>query len=200
MNKTKKVTGFTIIETIVVIAITALVFAAVSWAIISFYRANGYIINQSYAVNSARKGVETMVREIREATYSDTGAYPIVSATGTEFIFYSDIDRDKNIEKIRYTLSGSDFERGEIEAVGNPPVYSEADEITGVLSEYVRNSESQPAFTYFDSAGNEIADLSDVSEISLVKINLIVNVIEGRAPDEFTLRSTAQIRNLKTNL
>ncbi len=200
MTLKKKTAGFTIIETVTVVAITALVFAAVSWAIISFYRANGYIIQQSFAVNSARKGVETMVREIREASYSDTGAYPIISASSTEFIFYSDIDRDKNVEKIRYTLNGSNFERGEVEAVGNPPDYGAAPEATVVLSEYVRNSGTQPVFTYFDSSDNEIADPSDVSEISLVKVNLIVNVVEGRAPEEFTLRSTAQIRNLKTNL
>ena len=193
-------TGFTLVETLAVIAITALVFAAVSWAITSFYRVNSYIIQQSLAVNSARSGVERMVREIREAAYSDTGAYPIISASGTEFIFYSDIDRDQNIEKIRYTLNGSNFERGEVEATGSPLVYNDENEMVSILSEYVRNSESQPVFSYFDSSDNEIADLSDVSEISLAKVNLIVNVIEGRAPDEFTLSSTAQIRNLKTNL
>lgn len=200
MRRIRKKNGFTLIETLAVIAITALVFAAASWAITSFYRANSYIIQQSFAVNSARKGVEKMVREIREASYSDTGAYPVVSASSTEFVFYSDIDRDSNVEKVRYSLKGSDFERGIIKASGDPPVYNPADETASVLSPYVRNSESQPVFTYFDSSGNQVADLSNVSGITLAKVRLIVNVVEGRAPDEFTLRSTAQIRNLKNNL
>ncbi len=192
--------GFTVIETLVIIAITVLVLAAVSWAIVSFYRANSYIIHQAYAINSARNGVEMAVREIREAVYSDTGAYPIVSASTTEFVFYSDIDRDNNVEKVRYTLNGFSFERGEVEATGNPLVYNDANEISGILSEYVRNSAGQPVFTYYDSSGNEIVDLGNITAITLVRISLIVNVIEGMAPDEFTLQSTAQIRNLKTNL
>ena len=203
MSPVKKQTsnaGFTLVETLAVIAITALIFVAVSWAITSFYRANSYIIQQSLSINSARKGVEKMVREIREAAYSDTGAYPIVSASSTEFVFYSDINRNNNVEKVRYSLKGSNFERGVIEASGDPPVYNPADETAKVLSAYVRNSESQPVFTYFDSSGNQIADLSNVSGITLVKVRLVVNVAESRTPDEFTLRSTAQIRNLKTNL
>jgi len=192
--------GFTLIETVAVIGITALVFAAVSWAIVSFYRANSYIIHQAYAVGSARKGTEVMTREIREATYSDTGGYPVVSADTSEFVFYSDVDRDNSIERVRYFLDGTDFKRGEIKASGDPLVYNAANEKISVLSEYVRNTGSQPIFTYYDSSGNEVSDLSNVADITLVKTRLVVNVIEGRAPEEFTLRSTAQIRNLKTNL
>jgi len=192
--------GFTIIETLTTIAITVLALGAVSWAIISFYRANGYIIQQAIAVDNARRGIEMMIQEIREASYSDTGAYPIVSVSNTELIFYSDIDRDNNVERVRYTLNGSILERGEIEAAGDPLVYDESNEITGVLSEYVRNSAAQPLFIYFDSSGNEITDLDNVNKITLVKINLIVDVLEDRVPEEFILKSTAQMRNLKTNL
>lgn len=199
-NTTARAGGFTLIETIAVIAITSLVFAAVSWAIISFYRANGYIIHQAYAVDSARKGIEVMTREIREAAYSDTGAYPIVSADSSEFIFYSDIDRDSSIERVRYFLDGSDFKRGVIKASGDPLIYDPANETISVLSEYVRNTQSQPVFTFYDSSGNEVAGSGNVADITLVGTRLVVNAVEGRAPEEFTLRSTAQIRNLKTNL
>lgn len=192
--------GFTLIETIAVIAITSLVFAAVSWAIISFYRANSYIIHQAYAVDSARKGLEIMTREIRGATYSDTGAYPIVSASDTEFIFYSDIDSDNSIERVRYFLDGSNFKRGVIKASGDPLSYDPANESISVLSEYVRNTPSQPVFTFYDSSGNEVANPNNVAGITLVGTRLVVNAAEGGASKEFTLRSTAQIRNLKTNL
>lgn len=192
--------GFTLIETLVVIFITSLVFVAASWAIITFYRANGFIMHQASAIQSATKGVETMVREIREASYADTGAYPIVSASDMEFVFYSDTDRDNNIERVRYFLDGSDFSRGEIESSGNPLRYEASDEVVSVLSVYSRNDAGDPIFSYFDSSGTEIPDLSDITNITFVRVNLIVNVVEGRAPNEFNLRSTAQIRNLKTNL
>ncbi len=192
--------GFTLIETVAVISMTALIFAAVSWAIVSFYRANAFIIQQSFAINNARKGVEKMVKEIREATYSDTGSYPIVSASSSEFIFYSDIDKDNKVERIRYTFNGTNLEKGEIKSSGDPLVYDPVNEKVSVASEYIRNSAQQPVFSYFDSQGNEVVNLSNVSDISLVKIKLVVNIVPGRAPEEFTLYSTAQIRNLKNNL
>lgn len=193
-------TGFTLIETLVVIFITSLVFVAASWAIITFYRANGFIMHQASAIQSATRGVETMVREIREASYADTGAYPVVSASNLEFVFYSDTDRDNSIERVRYFLDGTDFKRGEIEASGDPLRYEASDEFVATLSVYSRNDAGDPIFSYFDSSGAEISDLNNITNITLVKVNLIVNVVEGRTPNEFNLRSTAQIRNLKTNL
>lgn len=191
--------GFTMLETIIAITIFTLMMGAVSFSIVSFYRANSYTLNASFAVDSAGRGVETMVREIREATYSDTGAYPVVSAATNSFVFFSDIDKDAKIEKTRYFLDGAIFKKGEIEASGNPPVYQSGDEVFVILSEYVRNGAS-PVFEYYDVLGNQISDLNQVADIALIKVRLIVNVDPNMPPGDFTLYSTAQLRNLKTNL
>lgn len=192
--------GMTLVETIVAVGITAMVLGVISWTLISFYRSNAYIIQEAVAVNDARREVEMMVREIREATYSDTGAYPLVSASSTEFIFYSDIDKDNNVERIRYSLNGTTLERGETEATGTPLVYDTGNESVTTLSPYVRNGTTTPLFRYFDSAGNEVLDTTNLSSISLVKIRMVVNVVESRNPEEFTIYSTAQIRNFKPDL
>lgn len=192
--------GFTAIESVVVVAVFSFLIAAISSSILYFYRANSYTVEQSYALNSARKGMETMVYEIRETAYSDTGAYPVALAADNSFEFYSDVDRDASVERIRYFLDGSNLKRGELQSSGNPPAYNPANEIINILSESVRNDISQPVFKYYDRDGNLIEDLSEVADICLIKIHLIVNVIEGRAPEEFTLYSTVSLRNLKTNL
>jgi prepilin-type N-terminal cleavage/methylation domain-containing protein len=190
--------GFTIIESIITIVIFAVAMGAVMGFIIYFYKTNTYEIQQSFAINSARKGIETMVKELREATYSDLGSYPIVEAKDYSFIFYSDIDKDEKIEKIRYFLEGIYLKRGEIEATGDPLKYQDADEVVKVLSDNIRNGEQdKKIFTYFDKNGNEISDLDIVTGINLIKVNLIVNVEPNRAPSEFTLRSSAQFRNFK---
>lgn len=189
--------GFTIVETIVVIAIFGTLMIAVCELILYFYRANAYIIEQAYATNSARKGIEVMTREIREATYSDVGAYSVSQAQLYSFIFYSDVDRDTNIEKIRYFLDGASFKRGEIQATGNPLQYQSANEVITVLSEYVRNGEqSRPIFHYYNASSTEVTDLSKITDIKLVKVNLVVNVTTVRAPGDFTLQSNSQLRNL----
>ncbi len=191
--------GFTLIETIVTIAIFGSIMVLISSSILYFYRAHNYTIEQSFAIESARRGIEVMVREIREVTYSDTGAYPVVSAGLQSFSFYSDVDKDSNVEKIRYFLDGTSFKRGSIKASGNPLVYNAGDEEISVLSDNVRN-DTVPIFHYYDQNGAEIINLSNVTSIALVSVDLMVNVTLSRAPDEFILRSSANLRNLKINL
>jgi hypothetical protein len=57
------------------------------------------------AIDEARKGIETMVKEIRMAKEGENGAYPIEYAGDKEFIFYSDIDGDGRVERVRYFLA-----------------------------------------------------------------------------------------------
>lgn len=187
--------GLTIIETLVYVAIFTLAIGVVSGLLIYFYRTNAYTIQQGYAVESARKGIEIMVREIKEATYSDSGAYPLIEADEQILSFYSDIDKDDNVEMVRYYLNGSDFERGETEAVGDPPIYEMENEVVSVISDNVRNG-VHPIFAYYNASSTEIVDLEILTDIKLVRASLIVNIDPNRSPEEFTLISSAQLRNL----
>ena len=99
MNK-----GFTLIETIVSISVFTIIMGAVSGLITMAYRNYDYILKQSTAIDMARKGIKTMVKEIREARPGDNGSYPIEKAENKEFIFYSDIDQDDQTERVRYFL------------------------------------------------------------------------------------------------
>ena len=193
---TRKGAGFTLTETIIAIAIFIVVILAITVFIFYFYKTNIYNFQQISAINSARRGMETVVREIRETTYSDTGSYPVVEAQDQSFTFYSDIDKDEKVERIRYFLDGSDLKRGELEATGDSPKYEDENEIVTVLSDKVRNGEGD-VFTYYDKDNNEVEELEEITAIRLVEISLIVNIDPNRPPDEFTLKSSAQLRNLK---
>jgi prepilin-type N-terminal cleavage/methylation domain-containing protein len=195
-QKSKLQKGFTLVETLVAISIFTILILATCFSIVYLYRVSAFDIQQAQAIDSARRGVDIMVREIREATYADTGAYLIESAQNQSFIFYSDIDWDQNIERIRYFLDGKILKKGETEATGTPRMYDSKNEKISILSEYVQNG-SQPIFSYFDKNNNQLTDLSKVGDITLVKVNLIINVDPKRPPSDFTLISNAQIRNLK---
>jgi type II secretory pathway pseudopilin PulG len=97
--------GFTIIETIVAIFVFTLIMGAVASSIVMLYRTGGYTTDQAIAINEARRGVDIMAEEIRKARYGEDGSYPIESAASKEFVFYSDIDNDGDIEKVRYYLA-----------------------------------------------------------------------------------------------
>lgn len=190
--------SFTLIETIMAIAIFVLAMGTITGLILMGYKTQSYAWQQSMAINEARKGVETMVKEIREARPGDNGAYMIEKADNYEFIFYSDIDKDISIEKIRYFLDGNNFKKSVIEPTGWPISYPEANEKIFVLTEDVRNL--PPIFYYYNSDGQEITELPARSkDTKLMKVRLVVNVNPNRPPQDFILESSVQIRNLKTN-
>ncbi len=186
------------IETIIVISVTALVLTVIVDSILTFYRSNTNTLEQTYQVESARRGVDLATRDIREAAYSDNGSFPIVSTCTSTLTFYSDTDRDYSAEQIRFYLEGSLLKRGVINATGSPHTYNAADEQVTILSEYVRNiSQGVPVFRYFTASSTEIAAGATTTLLSYITIDLIVNVDVNRLPGEFTLHSTAAARNLK---
>lgn len=197
--------GITLIETIVTIGVFTLAMIAVSAFILSSYRSYNYNFEQTVAINEARRGVETMVKEIREARSGDDGSYPLVEAGDFEFIFYSDINKDESVERVHYFLDGTDFKKGVIEPSGDPPQYVLADEKINTLSQYVRNA-STLVFTYYngdwpsDTVNNPLPTLTRLTETKLMHVYLKINVDPNRPPDDFELESDTQIRNLKTNL
>lgn len=96
--------GFTLVETIVSIAIFVLIIGLVTGAILFVYKTQGYTKEESLAVGEARRGVDELVKEIREAQPGEDGSYSIERAADKEFAFYSDIDQDGKMERVRYYL------------------------------------------------------------------------------------------------
>jgi len=190
--------GFTLIETIITIVIFALMMGVVSGFIVMAYRTQSYTWQQSIAISEARKGVETMVKEIREARPGDDGSYIIEKAEDFQFIFYSDIDKDLAVERVRYFIEGTDFKKGVIDPTGWPIQYPLENEEIFTLSQYVRNQ--PPIFKYFGGDGIELSPPARLKDTKLMEVYLIIDVNPVRTPQAFTLKSSVQIRNLKTNL
>ncbi len=200
-HRTTQQQGLTIVEMLVALAVGTIVLVALGVFTLSFYRTNAYAIEQSFAVNSARKGIENMVKDLREMTYSDEGSFPIISAQQHSVSFYSDVDRDSNIERIRFVVVDGLLKRELTKAQGNPHVYPINPDITSIVSDHVRNiNNGVPSFTYYDAQGVEVTNLSRVTDIVSIKVNVIVNINPARLPSDFSLRSSATLRNLKTNL
>ena len=193
-------------EVLVVIFAFSFAIATLGNFILTSYRAYNYNFQQIAAINEARRGIEIMVKEIREAKTGDDGSYPLVQAGDLQFIFYSDIDGDAATERVRYFLDGSNLKKGVVKSSGDPPLYDVSTETISVLSQYVRNVASEPIFTYYngdwpaDTTHNPLPTLTRLSDTKLMHVYLKINVDPNRPPDNFELESDSQIRNLKTNL
>lgn len=196
--------GLTLLEVIVALGIFIMVSGTVYYFMLQGFEVQNFSLEQTIAIQEANRGVSTMVKEIREMQISDDGAYPIASAEDYELIFYSDMDKDNAVERVRYFLDGSDFKKGVIEPRSNPIEYVVGDEIVHTLSQYVRNT--VPVFVYYngdwpiDVINNPLITPAAVADIRFINVNLRVNVRESVAPSDFLLQSNVQIRNLKDNL
>ncbi len=192
--------AFTLVETIVVIAMTAFITTALTNLIVYFYKTNTYTFEQSTAVGHARRGVEDAVKYLREASYGSDGAYPIASVATSSLTFYGNVDKNQFIERITYLLIDGTLYRGVASPSGNPVTYAVVTVATTTVAMSVVNATSTPVFRYFDNTGTELTAPVDISAITSIKINLVVDVNVNRAPVSFTLSGGVTLRNLRNQL
>ncbi|QSH39227.1 type II secretion system protein [Candidatus Kaiserbacteria bacterium] len=190
--------GFTLLEAVVLLGVFVLIVGAIVSSLRYVYRGQRFAFEQADATRSARTGIERAVQDLREASDADNGAYPIVSMATSSVSFYSDYDNDNKIEQIRYFIDGTDFKKGIIESSGDPPVYNGGSEVVTTIATEVRNNViGTPMFTYYDKSGVFMNDYTDIDQLAFVTLRLVVNLHPERAPDDFELRSSAALRNIR---
>jgi type II secretory pathway pseudopilin PulG len=192
--------AFTLVETIVVVSITAVMGTVLTTLIVYFYRTNAYTIEQSTAVGEARRGVEDAMNHLREASYGSDGSYPIESAATSSLIFYANVDGDAVIERVTYRLQQGTLYRVVAHPVGNPATYTGATLATTTIAKSVINNTSTPMFRYYDSVGTELTTPINISNVALIKTTVVVDVNTARAPVSYTLSGGATLRNLRDQL
>ena len=184
------------VETVVWVAVFAIAMLTLTTSVQYFYRVSNHAIEEASATASAQRGIDLLVRTIREISYSSNGAYPILSMGANDLQFYSDIDSDPWIEKVHYYISGSQLKEGVTNPTGDPPSYANP-EATSTVSDYVQNVVQNAAlFTYYNKNGAQINDYSKIGDVRFVTVNLLVDVDPLRTPTIITLRSSAALRNL----
>ncbi len=187
----------TALEALVSVAVFIFAMGAIVSSVQYFYRTNTYAVQQSSAVTSAQRGIDSMVKTMREAAYASNGAYPVVAIGPNDITFYADIDDDVSVERVRYYVSGTSLLREVTHPAGDPPVYGAA-QTSSVVSETVRNlDQGVTTFRYYDMNGGLIVDYSRIAYVRFIEMNVVVNVDPGKLPNQLILRSTAALRNLK---
>jgi prepilin-type N-terminal cleavage/methylation domain-containing protein len=116
--------GFTLMETIIVISLFTVLSLAIFSSVTEMYKYNSLTMEQANEIEVARRGLLIWVRDAREMTFGANGAFPIGRAESHRMGFYSDIDKDLNVEYVEYRLSTTTLYKDTYEPVGNPPVYS----------------------------------------------------------------------------
>ena len=205
MSPTRRVRGFTLIEILFVAAI----FVIVSGAIFALFRDtiqfNSAIQYGLKSQNEARRILRPFANEARGATRSVQGAFPIETASTSEFIFFTDLDEDGHAERVRYFLEGETFKKGVIAPSGSPLSYDQDDErIVAIVNDVVATS--TPVFEYFDtnyagaSTSQPLVQPVVTSDVRLISVSITVDANPVEPPAAFTISTQVSFRNLKDNL
>ena len=197
--------GFTLVEAIMTIAIFSLlaygIIGLVSNVLLGGNRQQLLLAGS----DQARKIAFNIMRELRNATTSNVGAYPIEQAGSQQLVFYSNADTDPDLERINYYLLNNKLYRGIINPSGNPLTYNPATEQVTVVQNDVANG-ARPLFNYYDGSYNGVSEnpLSqpvNVTQVKYVKVTLYVTNRGGlTSQNSFFVTTGGTIRNLKTNL
>lgn len=190
--------GFTLIETMAVIAIVITAGIALMGSIQYFYRSNAFILEQTAALESTRRGHTFTLQNLREASYGDDGSYLITAAATSSVTFHGDIDLDGGVERIRLYLQNGTLYRGTTNAAGNPASYVGQTELRETVATYVKNATSTPIFTYYNAQGAALTYPIALANIVSVGVRLDVDLNPNRAPNVFTISGTSTLRNLPT--
>lgn len=204
MNFIKNKKGFSLAEIVVVTGITAIIFVGVFNFASSIFLFNSDAQKNLNAQNSARRVLKNMVSELRSASFSSLGGYPVLLASSTAITFFVDLDNDDYKEQVRYYLQGNVLMRGVIKPSGDPLDYKQSDEQVTILIDDIVNDINTPIFSYYDS--NYLGTTTPLSQpvqptkVRLIRITLMIDKDPNRSSGSMFVTTQVFLRNLKDNL
>ena len=84
-----------------------------------------------------------------------------------------------------------------VRPINNPPTYTGAPELITMMTDKVVNtSATVPLFTYYDSAGVEITDYTQIGKVAYISIRVVVNRAPINQPMKTTeIKTSVSMRN-----
>ncbi len=203
-SRLKPLTGFTLIEVVVVIGIFGLISGGVITLVSSVFVQSSKQGESIADTDQARKLSNKLTQELRNAVYGENGAYPLNSAGNQEIIFFSNVDSDDEVERVRYYLQSGALYKGIIQPTGSPYTYNPAQEVAVKVQSSVANN-STPLFYYYNDSydgitGTALTQPVNVAQVNFIKLNLILSNKAASSNVTYTVTGGSSIRNLKTNL
>ncbi len=200
--------GVTLMELLIAIFIIGTVgvgIAKLSGDVFSF---NRYFDSAFGTADRAQRLLRPMAQEIRSAGQPNSGAYPIDTANTNDFIFYSDINNDTLVDRVRYYLSGTSLIKEVTPPTGNPLTYNDTNKVTTTLMTNVRNTAlgNVPIFNYYDSShtggstGEVTAGTGDITTIRLIRVTIHIDADLHMSPPPTVVTTLIAVRNLKQQL
>jgi type II secretory pathway pseudopilin PulG len=180
--------GLTIVEILIAVFIFGLIVAAISLFVTRGTTSSRSIVQQARTVEDARVNLNRIQDLIRNAQYPNPTTDWLATASDNELVFYANADGDIEIEKIRYSLNGTDLERGVIQPDANGNYPSASEEVTVIARSLQNQLAGQPLFTY----------VVENIQVQRVGIHLVVDHTPDKQPPTLVVDTEATPRLTKT--
>lgn len=193
--------GITLVELLVTIGIMGVVLSM----IFTFVKDSLDFQERSVERAAVNEACKNALGDVEASTIgmieSESGAFPLVSAGADDMSFYSDIDLDDTVEKVRIYRQGINLVREITEPVGES--YPGTPTKTENICTYMNLSPTDDVFIYYgdDYTGNEnpLSEPVSVPDVRVVKIVLECEVDPELDPNADYFYSTfVKLRNLES--
>jgi prepilin-type N-terminal cleavage/methylation domain-containing protein len=210
--------GFTLVELLVTMAISVIVFGATLTALDVFQNHNRFDLLRNEAQDNARNAIDRLARELRNVAAPTTGYFGALEQASSYSITFQTIDsaplpnetkNASNAMRVRYCLNDTtpsneilwrQVKRWTSEKPPALPAATSCPDLTAndwdssaQLAQYVTNEnggQSRSAFIYGPSGASE------VSQITTAEPTLFIDVNPGHRPGETQLTSALSLRNV----
>lgn len=195
----KTLLGMTLVEALVAISILVIGMNGLALLFLTSWRQNGFILELGVASAAASRATDAVASDIRKTRQADDGDYPVESGDDFDVILYIDIDDDDVTERVHYFLDNRQLKRGVTEPTAPPlPTYPSGDQTVTVLANDIDNEASEPVFFYYSASAptTPLATPVDPGQVRIVGVRIFVNLYPNRAPEDVSIESVAELRNL----
>ena len=198
--------GFTLLEFLFAMAIATVIIVIITTFAKDIITLNSSAQSSMTGVLESRKILSVVVSELRSATPSALGSYPVETASTSTITFFADMNADGIADRVRYfvDLETNRLKRGVEVAIGEPRTHDIETQTSSTLITNISNSTSTPLFDYYDSnysgTSTSMSLPISVPSVRLIKITIVVDEDPNRFPEPSILSSQAVLRNLKDNL
>lgn len=205
MQKNANKNGFTLVETIVVVAIFSILALGVSAIFTHVFSSSRNRLASIDVIDQARLATTNFTNEIRVASVGVDGSFPIVTADSREIVFYTNYNQENGlVSKIRYYAATSTLYKSTIVPTGSPLSYNSANEKIKTVQTDLASTTEKIFYYYdgdFDGESSPLSEPVNVNDIKFVKINLnIIKKTSNTDTSSFNTSAGSSIRNLKDNL
>ena len=127
--------GFTLIETLVAIAIFLIGIQATVLLFSKTIKSKAYSMEMGRSSFIIARSMGDLTQYLRRARQSDAGSYPIVSADDNDLVIYSDYNKDNITERLHIYFSNGNIYMG-VRTPGSsfPVTYAQGDESVKILA------------------------------------------------------------------